>query len=62
MRLSFELARRGYRGHADYPGATYAGLFTNIVFGFLISYILLAVFEQEDVIGGYDVRDALAYV
>ncbi|MBA2462939.1 MAG: ABC-2 family transporter protein [Actinobacteria bacterium] len=62
MRLSFELARRGYRRYAAYPGATYAGLFTNLVFGFLIAYILLAVYEQVDVIGGYDVRDAIAYV
>lgn len=62
MRLYFELARRGYRRYAAYPGATYAGLFTNVVFGFLIAYILLAVYEQTDDIGGYDVRDAIAYV
>jgi ABC-2 type transport system permease protein len=62
VRLHFELARRGYRRYAAYPGATYAGLFTNVVFGFLIAYILLAVYEQTDSIGGYDVRDAIAYV
>ncbi len=62
MRLSFELARRGYRRYAAYPGATYAGLFTNVIFGFLIAYILLAVYEEAEVIGGYDVRDAIAYV
>ncbi len=62
MRLHFELARRGYRRYAAYPGAMYAGLFTNIVFGFLIAYILLAVYEQTGEIGGYDVRDAIAYV
>ena len=62
MRLAFELARRGYRRYAAYPGATVAGLFTNVVFGFLIAYILLAVYEEADVIGGYDVRDAIAYV
>lgn len=62
MRLYFELARRGYRRYSAYPAATVAGLFTNIIFGFLIAYILLAVYEQADVIGGYDVRDAIAYV
>jgi ABC-2 type transport system permease protein len=62
VRLDWELARRGYRRYAAYPGATYAGLFTNVVFGFLIAYILLAVYEQADAIGGYDVRDAIAYV
>jgi ABC-2 type transport system permease protein len=62
FRLHWELARRGYRRYAAYPGATYAGLFTNIFFGFLIAYILLAVYEQTSEIGGYDVRDAIAYV
>jgi ABC-2 type transport system permease protein len=62
LRLDGELARRGYRRYAAYPGATYAGLFTNVVFGFLIAYILLAVYAETDEIGGYDVRDAIAYV
>ena len=62
MRLDWELARRGYRRYAAYPGATYAGLFTNVFFGFLIAYILLAVYEETNNIGGYDVRDAIAYV
>jgi len=62
VRLDWELARRGYRRYAAYPGATVAGLFTNIFFGFLLAYVLLAVYERADVIGGYDVRDAIAYV
>jgi ABC-2 type transport system permease protein len=62
VRLNWELARRGYRRYAAYPGATYAGLFTNVFFGFLIAYILLAVYEETNEIGGYDVRDAIAYV
>ena len=62
MRLDWELARRGYRRYAAYPGATLAGLFTNVFFGFLIAYILLALYERTDVVGGYDVRDAIAYV
>lgn len=62
MRLDWELARRGYRRYAAYPGATVAGLFTNVFFGFLIAYILLALYERTDVVGGYDVRDAIAYV
>ena len=62
MRLDWELARRGYRRYAAYPGATYAGLFTNVFFGFLIASILLAVYDQREVVGGYDVADAMAYV
>ena len=62
VRLSFELASRGYRRYAAYPGAMVAGLFTNVVFGFLIAYILLAVYDETVSIGGYDVEDAIAYV
>ena len=62
MRLDWELARRGYRRYAAYPAATIAGLFTNTVFGFLRGYVLLALFEHRDVIGGYDASDALTYV
>jgi ABC-2 type transport system permease protein len=61
LRLGFELARRGYRRYAAYPGATWAGVFTNTFFGFLIAYTLLAVFEQRDAVGDYDARDAVTY-
>jgi ABC-2 type transport system permease protein len=61
LRLGFELARRGYRRYAAYPGATWAGVFTNTFFGFLIAYALLAVFEHRDSVGSYDARDAVTY-
>lgn len=61
LRLGFELARRGYRRYAAYPGATWAGVFTNTFFGLLIAYALLAVFEQRDTVGDYDARDAVTY-
>jgi hypothetical protein len=47
FRLWFELARRGYRRYAAYPGATWAGVFTNTFFGFLLANVLLAVFEER---------------
>jgi ABC-2 type transport system permease protein len=62
LRLGFELARRGYGRYAAYPGATWAGLFTNTFFGFLIAYVMLAVYESRDDIGGYDVAETLTYV
>jgi ABC-2 type transport system permease protein len=61
LRLGFELARRGYRRYAAYPGATWAGVFTNTFFGFLIAYALLAVFDQRDSVGSYDAQDAVTY-
>lgn len=62
MRLYLELARRGYGRYAAYPGATAAGIFTNVFFGFMQAYILLAVFRERDTIGSYDVTDAVTYV
>jgi ABC-2 type transport system permease protein len=62
VRLYWEIARRGYRRYAAYPGATFAGVFTNIFFGFLQAYILLAVFRERDMVGAYDATDAVTYV
>lgn len=61
LRLYWEIARRGYRRYAAYPAATWAGLFTNIVFGFMRGSVLLALFRQRNEIGGYDAADAMAY-
>jgi ABC-2 type transport system permease protein len=62
MALYVMLARVGYRRYAAYPAAMAAGLFTNVFFGFLLAYILLAVYEQRDDIGGYSEADAITYV
>jgi viologen exporter family transport system permease protein len=62
VRLEWELAVRGYRRFAAYPAATWAGIFTNTVFGFIQAYVLLALYETRDDIGGYDAADALTYV
>ena len=45
MRLDWELAVRGYRRYAAYPAATWAGILTNSVFGFIQAYVLLAMYE-----------------
>jgi ABC-2 type transport system permease protein len=62
LRLDWEIAKRGYRRHAAYPAATWAGVFTNTVFGFVSAYILLAVYEHRADVGGYDAGDAVTYV
>ena len=62
MRLDWELARRGYRRYAAYPGAMLAGLFTNTFFGFLIAYVLLAIYESRADVGGYSAADTVTYV
>lgn len=61
LRVDFEIARRGYARYAAYRAATIAGLFTNTVFGFLRSFILLGLYEHRAVIGGYDATATLTY-
>ncbi|MEO7804429.1 MAG: ABC-2 family transporter protein [Actinomycetota bacterium] len=54
--------KRGFRRYATYRGATIGGLFTNVIFGFMRSYILLIVLRAAGTIGGYDLKDTLTYV
>lgn len=62
MRLYVEVARRTYARISTYRGATVAGVFTNTVFGFLLAYILLAVYRQRGDVGGFDATDAVTFV
>lgn len=62
MRLYWEVARRAFRRYATYRTATYAGAFTNTVFGLIQAYVLLAVYRQRTAVGGFSQTDALTYV
>jgi ABC-2 type transport system permease protein len=62
VRLYWEFARRGYQRYAAYPAATWAGLFTNVLYGFMQAYILLALYRHRDLVGGYDASDTVTYV
>ncbi len=61
LRADWEIARRGYARYAAYRAATIAGLFTNTVFGFLLAYVLLAVYEQRPEVGGFDAVDVVTF-
>jgi ABC-2 type transport system permease protein len=61
MRLYLEVARRTYRRIATYRSATVAGVFTNTVFGFLLAYVLLAVYRERADVGGFDAVDAVTF-
>jgi ABC-2 type transport system permease protein len=58
------LTGSGFRRYATYRQATIAGTFTNIVFGFLRCYVLLAVAEEAagQRPGGYDAGQLALYV
>ena len=61
MRLYWEVARTTARRMATYRGATFAGIVTNSVFGFIQAYVLLAVWEARPTIGGFDAVDAVTF-
>jgi ABC-2 type transport system permease protein len=61
MRLYLEVARATARRMSTYRGATFAGVFTNTVFGFILAYVLLAVFRARPTIGGFDAVDAVTF-
>lgn len=62
MRLYWEVARRAFRRYVNYRAATYAGIFTNTIFGLIQAYILLAVYRQRPDVGGFSAIDSLTFV
>jgi len=61
MRWMWEVATRAYRRQSTYRGATFAGVFTNSVFGFILAYVLLAVYQERSEIGGFTSVDAVTF-
>ncbi|MBM9621368.1 ABC transporter permease [Streptomyces zhihengii] len=62
MRLYAIVAAGGFRRHATYRVATAAGVFTNTVFGFIMAYTYIALWDERPQLGGYDLSQALTYV
>ncbi|GLF93508.1 ABC transporter permease [Streptomyces yaizuensis] len=62
MRLYGVVAAGGFRRFATYRVATVAGVFTNTVFGFILAYAYIALWDQRPHLGGYDVSQAVTYV
>lgn len=62
LRLYAAVARGSFRRYAGYRAATWAGVFTNTVFGFFIAYTYQALWQIRPHLGGYDLSAALTYV
>ncbi|MFJ5291704.1 ABC transporter permease [Streptomyces sp. NPDC088348] len=62
MRLYAVVAAGGFRRFATYRVATAAGVFTNTVFGFIMAYTYIALWDERPHLGGYDQSQALTYV
>jgi hypothetical protein len=61
MRLYVEVSRATARRMSTYRGAAFAGVVTNTVFGFILAYVLRAVFRERGVIDGFDAADAVTF-
>lgn len=61
-RLYSTVAVSGFRRHATYRTATAAGVFTNTVFGVILTYTYMALWDARPGLGGYDQAQALTYV
>ncbi|SFD55224.1 ABC transporter permease [Streptomyces aidingensis] len=60
--LYWAVTRGSFRRFATYRVATAAGIFTNTVFGFILSYTYIALWSQRPGLGGYDQSQALTFV
>ncbi|MFJ3229495.1 ABC transporter permease [Streptomyces sp. NPDC086787] len=61
-RLYGAVAAGGFRRYATYRTATAAGVFTNTVFGLILVYTYLALWDEKPHLGGYDQAQAVTYV
>jgi ABC-2 type transport system permease protein len=61
VRVYVEVARRAFARQATYRAATVAGVFTNTVFGFLLAYVLLAVYADRAEVNGFTAGDAVTF-
>ncbi|MGW2561737.1 ABC transporter permease [Streptomyces sp. NPDC001514] len=62
MRLYAVVLAGGFRRYATYRVSTAAGVFTNTVFGFIVAYTYIALWDERPQLGGYDLSQALTYV
>ncbi|MEV0319101.1 ABC transporter permease [Streptomyces sp. NPDC050658] len=62
FRLYAAVAGGGFRRYATYRVATLAGVFTNTVFGLILAYTYIALWDERPGLGGYDQAQALTFV
>jgi ABC-2 type transport system permease protein len=61
LRFYVEVAHTAFRRQVIYRWANLAGLLTNIFFGVIFSYIIIALFHARPTVAGYSVGDTLRY-
>ena len=61
LRFYIEVARTSFRRQLIYRWANLAGLLTNIFFGVVFSYVIIALYHARPIAAGYNVMDTLRY-
>jgi ABC-type uncharacterized transport system, permease component len=61
LRFYFEVARTAFRRQLIYNWSNLAGLCTNIFFGAIFSYVIIALYAARPTVAGYNVQDTLRY-
>ncbi len=61
LRFYIEAGRTAFRRQLIYRWANLAGLLTNIFFGAVFSYVIIALFHARPIAAGYNVQNALRY-
>jgi ABC-2 type transport system permease protein len=62
LRFYVEVARTAFRRQLIYRWANLAGLVTNIFFGAIYSYVVIALYHARHVAAGYSLGDTLRYI
>lgn len=61
LRFYLEVAHTAFRRQLIYRWANIAGLVTNIFFGIIFSYLIIALYRARPSVSGYNVQDTLRY-
>jgi ABC-2 type transport system permease protein len=61
MKLFWEITKLSIKRQLGYRAATVAGLITNIFFGLLRASVLIALYDNREVVEGLSVQDAMTY-
>ena len=56
-----EFAKKSFQRQLQYKTANYSGFVVNIFFFLVRAYVFMALYENRDVVAGYDVVDAITY-
>lgn len=62
MRVYWEIAARAFQRQLAYRTANFAGLITNVIFGYLRAAVFVALYVGHTTIGGYDSVEAITYL